>query len=165
VERFAARHHIPLTPSHPLCVLGSGAIDGHLVTLALPRTFMNDSGRAVAALLSGRAGTPATMVVVYDDMDLPLGRLRLRFGGHDGGHQGVRSIIAAVQSDQFCRLRLGIGRPVSGEEASEYVLAPVPSAERPAVDEMTAVAVDAIRRVILEGFEAAMNRYNQRPSE
>jgi peptidyl-tRNA hydrolase, PTH1 family len=164
VERFAARHHIPLAPSHPLCMFGAGAIDGRPVTLALPRTFMNDSGRAVAALLSGGAGTTATMVVVYDDMDLPLGRLRLRFGGQDGGHQGVRSIIAAVQSDQFCRLRLGIGRPAAGEEAAEYVLAPVPSAERPAVEDMTALAVDAIRGVILEGFETAMNRYNQRPS-
>ena len=121
---------------------------------------MNDSGRAVAALLSGLAGAPAATVVVYDDMDLPLGRLRLRRGGHDGGHQGVRSIIAALQSDQFCRLRLGIGRPAPGEGAADYVLAPVPAAERPAADEMTAQAVDAMQCVILEGFEIAMNRYN-----
>jgi len=165
VERFAARHKISLASSHSLFLSGAGSIDGHPVTLALPRTFMNDSGRAVAALLAERGVPPDSMVVVYDEMDLPLGRLRLRRGGRDGGHQGVRSILTAIATEQFCRLRLGIGRPSPGRDWADYVLETVPPAERPIVEEMTALAVDALQCVVLEGFESAMNRYNQRASE
>lgn len=162
--RFAARHKIPLHPAHQLFACGAGEIDGHPVALAIPRTFMNDSGRAVSALLADPARSVETMVVVYDEMDLPPGRLRLRRSGHDGGHQGVRSIIAALQSEQFCRLRLGIGRPLHSAESADYVLAAVPPVERPDIEQMLRLAVDALGCIVIEGFEAAMNRYNMQAS-
>lgn len=125
---------------------------------------MNDSGRAVSALLAARTRPLETMVVVYDEMDLPLGRLRLRRGGHDGGHQGVRSIITALQSGQFCRLRLGIGRPLRSADAADYVLATTPPVDQPMMEQMMQLAVDALHCIAVEGFETAMNRYNTQVS-
>lgn len=162
VELFAAQQRIPLKAFHELFFFGAGQIDAHPVAVAIPNTSMNESGRAVVALLATHAFLPASIVLVYDEIDLPVGHLRLRRRGRDAGHQGVRSVITAVQTDRFWRLKLGIGRPPAPQEAVDYVLSLVPPSERPAVEQMKRQAVEALRCLVVEGPETAMNRYNQR---
>ncbi len=164
VELFAAQQHIALKPSHPLFFSGAGRIDHHSVTIAIPRLYMNESGVAVSALLAECAVAPDVMIVVHDEMDLPLGELRVRWGGRDGGHRGVQSVIDAVGTQQFGRLKLGIGRPAAVGGAVDHVLDEVPAGDRPAVEAMKQQAVDALRCLVVDGYEAAMNRYNRRPA-
>ena len=114
VDRIAGDHAIELSRRQRRALIGEGVIDGHPVVVARPRTFVNRSGEAVAYLLTRYAATPDRLLVVYDDMDLPLGKLRLRPSGSAGGHNGIKSIIDAVGTREFPRLRIGIGRPARG---------------------------------------------------
>ena len=133
-------------------------IAGRAALLIKPSTFMNLSGRAVAPV-ARRHGIPAErIVVVYDDMDIPSGRLRVRPRGSAGGHRGVRSLIESLQSQEFPRIRIGIGRPA--DEAIDHVLSRFSREEVPVIEEAIARAGEAVETVITEGPEAAMNRFN-----
>jgi PTH1 family peptidyl-tRNA hydrolase len=162
VEACAVEFGISLKPANPLFAYGAGRMDDHPVALAIPTVFMNDSGRAVSALLSTHHLAPEEMVVIHDEMDLPVGRLRLKHHGRHGGHQGVRSIIDTLRTDRFYRMRLGIGRSPVSAEAADYVLSVVPREERLLVEQMTDRAIEAVRCIVLDGPETAMNRYNRR---
>jgi len=134
---------------------------GKKVVLAKPLTYMNRSGRAVRDLLQFYALQPEKMLVVYDDLDLPLGRLRLRSQGGSGGHRGMSSVISFVGGDQFARLRLGIGRPAAGEENGvDYVLTPFTAAQEKSILKTVELAADAAETFLARGLEAAMNKYN-----
>jgi PTH1 family peptidyl-tRNA hydrolase len=135
---------------------------GGAVTLLMPETFMNDSGRSVAMARRRLGTTPAEVLVVHDDLDLPAGAVRVRPRGSSGGHNGLKSIIVALGGEGFGRVRLGIGRPPGpqGEDVVRYVLERFVPAERPLVDEAVGRAADAVECVLAEGYEAAMNRYN-----
>lgn len=138
---------------------------GAEATLLRPLTFMNLSGEAVRPLLKSpgrRDGyTPAELILVYDDMDVPLGRLRLRLDGRPGGHRGVASVLAAVGSEGVARIRVGIGRPREGQDAAEYVLSEIPPREGPVWEASLARAADAVEEACGLGFEAAMARFNR----
>jgi PTH1 family peptidyl-tRNA hydrolase len=126
---------------------------------------MNRSGIAVAALLRLFSLGRENLLVVYDDLDLPSGRIRLRASGGSGGHKGMASIIALLQSEEIARLRLGIGRPDSSEESIsgseiDYVLSPFSPAEEKIVLEAVLKAADAVEVFLTRGLEEAMNRYN-----
>lgn len=139
-----------------------GTIGSVAVVVARPTTYMNLSGRA-GLHLTRHFGVPVEdVVVVHDDSDLPLGRLRIRRGGSSGGHNGVRSLIASWQTPDFIRVRVGIGRPPPGVDLADYDLSPFEPEEEPLVAEMTERAADAVVAVLEEGLEAAMNRYNRR---
>ena len=143
-------------------MLGQGYRDGAPVVLAKPRTFMNLSGESVAYLMARFGGRPADLVVVYDEMALPLGRIRLRARGSDAGHNGMKDIIRNVHTIDFPRLRIGIGGPgMSG--SVEHVLGRFSDEEKPAVDAAIARAADAVECLITEGIDIAMNRYNTDP--
>ncbi|HOB29633.1 MAG TPA: aminoacyl-tRNA hydrolase [Bacillota bacterium] len=129
------------------------------VLLAQPLTFMNRSGRAVAELLQRYHLDPGQLVIIYDDLDLPPGRIRLRYGGGSGGHRGVQSIIDTIETADFLRLRIGIGKPLSGE-ASAYVLEIPPFKEQKLLDRAVERAVEALNLLLERGPEAAMNRFN-----
>jgi PTH1 family peptidyl-tRNA hydrolase len=118
---------------------------------------MNESGGAVLHVLDTHHVRPESMVVVYDDLDLPVGTLRIRERGSDGGHRGVRSIIAALGTKDFWRLKIGIGRPARAADAAEYVLA-----KASMIDLVKDDVLDAIKCLVVEGPRIAMNRYNQR---
>lgn len=139
----------------------SVTLDGNLMVLAKPSTFMNTSGPAVRRLMAAHGLQPSQLLIVCDDLDLPLGRLRLRRAGSAGGHHGLESIIANLQTSDFPRLRIGVGRPESREEVIDYVLHDFSAAERPLVDRVLGEAARAVESVVLEGLEAAMNRWNQ----
>ena len=142
-------------------------IGGRTVNLARPRSFMNVSGPPVAAELRRLHLPPARLLVVYDELDLPAGQLRIRFSGGHGGHNGMRSVIGALGSNDFARIRLGIGRPYDGEtpvydpeRVAAWVLSPPPAAGRRMLEELVAQAADAIELAVTEGVEQAMNRFN-----
>jgi peptidyl-tRNA hydrolase, PTH1 family len=164
VEFFAARYHIALgKQAHPLFLYGTGEVEQHPVAVSIPRTYMNESGRAVSALLAIHPVPTERMVVIHDDMDLPEGQVRFRRGGSDGGHRGVRSVIYEVGTDQFWRFKLGIGRPAQSHHAADYVLAM--GQLKPAEDPFWTKVLDALRCFVAEGPETAMNRYNTQTSE
>ena len=142
-------------------------LPGHALTLLRPLTFMNLSGEAVRPLLRRGGGGDGfaldEILLVYDDMDLPSGSLRVRAGGSGGGHRGVASVLAATGSTAVARVRVGIGRPVDGLDAAEYVLRRLPAAEQPAWRAAVERAADAVEVACVEGLEEAMDRFNRTP--
>ncbi len=164
VRRLAAVHGIPLERREKRALLGKGTLCGQPVLLALPQTFMNDSGSSVAPLVRFYHIDLPRLLVVYDDLDLPLGALRLRPAGGSGGHKGMRSIIQHLGSEAFPRLRIGIGRPPGRMDPADYVLQDFGPAEKPILEETLERAVAAIETWLSEGIEKAMDRYNPRPS-
>jgi PTH1 family peptidyl-tRNA hydrolase len=166
VERLAERHAIALRAERRLeGRVGEGTIRGVRAALLLPLTYMNRSGRAVAAALEERPldEVGADLLVVYDDLDLPFGRLRIRPGGGAGGHRGLADVQAQLGRSDFPRLRFGIGRPAEGLDGVDHVLAPFDPAEAEALAPRLALAVEAVEAVLYEGVAAAMNRFNRDP--
>ena len=122
---------------------------------------MNRSGPVVAALISDLELDLSDVLVVHDDLDLAVGRLRMKSRGGAGGHNGVLSMIDALGSDRFARVKIGVGRPPAGEEAADYVLAAVPPGERSILDETVQRAAQAVECWIADGIMTSMNRFNQ----
>jgi len=147
---------------------GIGNIAGSRVVLARPQTYMNASGESVNALLRKLNIPPSDLIVIHDDLDLPTGKVRLRFGGSSGGHKGIDSIIARIGLRDFYRVRVGIGRPdiVEGTAADKeeaivaYVLTDFSSEEKKNIDEAIPGVSAAIVCLLAEGLTAAMNKYN-----
>jgi PTH1 family peptidyl-tRNA hydrolase len=133
------------------------------VILAKPQTFMNGSGKSVSRLSRAHGISPDRILVVYDDLDLPLGRLRLRAEGSSGGHRGLRSIIEALGTQQFARVRVGIDRPPGHMDPVDYVLEPFDAQQRPLLDDAVARAADAVECWLTEGIVTAMDRFNRPP--
>lgn len=168
LDRTAARWSIQLTATVPAGLparWGRGRLGSTEVALAAPLAWMNQTGPAVKALLEEWALTPQDLIVVHDDLDLDLGRLRIRGGGGAGGHNGIFSILTALDTNEFCRLKIGIGRPAPGEEAADYVLAPFTPEEAAVLDEVLDQAVRALESLVTEGVAMAMNRFNVRPRD
>jgi PTH1 family peptidyl-tRNA hydrolase len=135
-------------------------IDRAEVLLMKPETYMNRSGDAVAAACEFYAIAPDRVIVAYDDVDLPFGRLRLRRGGRSAGHRGIESIAASSVGSDFLRVRLGIGRPASAEALASFVLSPVPDGQKTALAELVARAADATGAIISLGLDGAMQEFN-----
>ena len=125
-----------------------------------PQTYMNRSGESVAEACRGLNLPPARLVVVYDDVDLPLGRIRVRREGGSGGHRGVQSIITQAGASAFPRVRIGVGRPPHEVAVDEYVLAPFATAEQDAVQEAIRRASEAVCAIVTHGVDSAMQRFN-----
>jgi PTH1 family peptidyl-tRNA hydrolase len=136
------------------------AVDDQLLLLVEPHTFMNRSGEAVERILAHYRLAPAQCLIVYDEMDLPLGTLRLRERGSAGTHNGMRSVVASLHTDQVPRLRLGIGQAVPGA-AHDHVLGTFATSEQPAVEALLARAAAAAKDWAILGAANAMNRYNK----
>ena len=152
-----------------LASVAGGMLGGQDIVLAKPRTFVNNSGQAVSALLKRYHVNPQQLLVVYDDLDLPVGAVRIRERGSHGGQNGMKSIVAAIGSADFPRIRIGIGRPsVDGRPTydpdviARYVLANPPSSERVALDEAITQAAEAAEVAVKEGIPAAMAAHNRR---
>lgn len=134
IEALGEAHQIPLQHHLPIAVYGEGAVGVRRVVLAKPLTYMNASGKAVIGLCEHFAVVPRDVIVVHDDLDLPLGRVKLKTQGGDAGHYGVRSVIEHLGTGEFTRIRVGIGRPTSKEEVVLFVLSPFTPDELPLVD-------------------------------
>ena len=151
---------IPLTKKTLDSVWGQGRVGGEAVILAQPTTYMNLSGRAVALLLSYFKLTPENLVVIHDDLDVPLWRLKIVERGGPGGHRGILSIIEQLQTEEFIRVKLGIGRPPAEMPTENYVLSHFPAAEAENVAQLIERAAQAVDTLIREGLAAAQNRFH-----
>ncbi len=132
-------------------------IENQRVVLAKPQTYMNRSGKAVAPLLQRENADPARLVVVHDDLDIAVGRVRIKVGGGDGGHKGIRSIADSLRFRDFVRVRLGIGRPPEGTAAEEFVLTAFSPEEKATAKALTLAGAQAVRLLVVLGVEDAQN--------
>jgi peptidyl-tRNA hydrolase, PTH1 family len=142
-----------------------GSVDDLDLVIARPSTFMNLSGRAGRHLTAKLGTSPEDAIVVHDDLDLPLGRLRLRRGGSAGGQRGVRHLIDSWQTQDFMRVRIGIGRPPPGLDPVDYVLQPFDPDERERLPAIVGRAADSVVAIVREGLEPAMNQFNRAPDD
>ena len=164
IERAAARWSIRLSP-RGTAQRGSGRLGGEFIELAGLLDWMNVSGPPLKGLLREFTLTSSDLIVVHDDLDLEPGRLRIKFGGGHGGHNGIKSIIEALETPQFVRLKIGIGRPAPGQDTADYVLEPVTKSEIAVFELCLERAVDALECLIHRGPEVAMNQFNVRERE
>lgn len=162
-SRLAKRARLEFSVKAAEARIAEGTIGSAKVAIARPQTFMNDSGRSVAKLLDRYRLEPTDLIVVYDDVDLPLGRVRIRPKGGPGTHNGVRSIVADV-GEGFPRVRCGVGpldpQAEIGGSLADFVLRPFDADERDAADAMIARAAEAVETLLRDGLEAAMQRTN-----
>lgn len=147
------------------CLSAKYNIDNHPVVSAMPLTFMNLSGFAVAALLKKYKISLENLLVVLDDIDLGFGRIKVKPSGSSAGHRGMQSIIECLKSEKFARLRIGIGQPYAGQEASQYVLSPFSKSEKEQLKQIMAEATACIRVWVNEGINRSMNIYNSTHKE
>jgi len=162
LDELAKSLHAEGTQDKYHALIGKTRIDSEETVLAKPQTYMNESGRAVGAILRGTYASVADLIVIHDELDLSLGSVRIKFGGGHGGHNGLRSIIEHVGSADFTRVRIGIGRPDPGADAADYVLSPFLAEERRSLPDIMVHAAEAVRAIIQEGPTRAMNIFNQR---
>lgn len=143
-------------------LVAEGRIGAEKVLLVKPLTYMNESGRALAPLLDWYKLAPEELIVVHDDMDIAVGTIRLRRKGSAGGHNGIKSLLAHIGSQEFSRVRIGIGRPLPGWTVVRHVLAPFSAEDGPKVHEAIAYLLPAVECIVTDGIDMAMNRYNPR---
>ncbi|MGH9210362.1 MAG: aminoacyl-tRNA hydrolase [Acidimicrobiales bacterium] len=163
VRLVAERHGGSLRRSRERAEVAEVRIASRRVALAVPQTYMNLSGEAVALLVRRHGiSDPRDLVVVHDELDLPLGRLKVKSGGGLAGHNGLRSIKAHLHSDEFLRVRIGVGKPSSPEAGADHVLRRPGKAERTELEIMVVEAADAVELIVSKGVDAAMNQFNSR---
>ena len=159
VERFARAHALDFARKRFNAQIAEGTLGEQRILLCKPQTFMNSSGEAAGKLFAFYKVAPHDLLVVYDDLDLPLGKMRIRSRGSSGGHHGMESIIAHIGTSDYPRLRVGIGRPDPDADI-DHVLGNFDDDERTVMDETFARAVDAIDVWLSDGITVAMNRFN-----
>jgi len=162
VEELANRHGIRIAKRDGQSLTGAGRIGDANVVLIKPQTFMNLSGIGVQEILKYRSLTNRNLIVVHDELDLPLSELRIRENGSAAGHNGVKSIIAALKTDVFIRVRVGVRPEFPVRDAAEYVLAPFARALKEDVREIVSYTADAVECIVAEGASRAMTKFNRR---
>ena len=160
VELLAKRHALTLTRAHRTTRLAEGEIEGYRMALARPRTYVNRTGEAVRYLLARYRVTRERLLIISDDLALPPGRIRLRARGTAGGHNGIRSVIETLGTEEFARLRIGVGQPPPGADQIGYLLGEMEPGQRRQVEEAVDRAADAVACVLTDGITEAMNRFN-----
>ena len=162
LDEVALRAGVEISQQKHQALIGRGRLDSYEAVLVKPQTYMNESGRAVAAVLRETYCSPSDLVVLHDELDLPLGVIRVKNGGGHGGHNGLRSIIEQIGTPDFARVRIGIGRPAPGMGAADFVLSPFSAEERSPAAEAIARAAEAVAAILSQGTAAAMNLFNQK---
>src|SRR5947208_12027538 len=162
VDRLAEMHGIRVTRKESKALAGIGEIAGKPVMLAKPQTYMNLSGTSVAPLMEKHGIGLTDLIVVWDELNLPWGSLKIMQQGSAGGHNGAISVISSLGTKEFLRVRLGIhpGRPIPS--GMEYLLAPVKRSQRKELEELVGLAADSVVSIIAEGAEMAMTKFNRR---
>ena len=163
IDRLAEQENIVVLEKKHKAIIGKGVIAGEKCILAKPQTFMNLSGESVRALLDYyKADETADLIVISDDISLDVGQLRIRKKGSAGGHNGLKSIIAHLGHDVFMRVKMGVGEKPKGWDLADYVLGHFSPQEREVMEEAVERAADAIRMMIAEDADAAMNDFNRK---
>ena len=162
VERLAARHAIRMTRKECQALLGQGTIGGKPVLLAKPQTFMNLSGVAVKPLMEKNEIAPSELILVYDELDLPWGTLRIRPKGSAAGHNGAKDVIEKLGTQEFPRVRLGVHPGHRLTSGADYLLSRFSRQQNETLDEFIDLAADVTESIIAEGAEKSMTRFNRR---
>ena len=162
LDELARELAVSITQEKHSSLIGRGRVASEEAILAKPQTYMNESGRAVAAILRNTYVSPSELIVLHDELDLPLGSVRVKAGGGHGGHNGLRSLVEHLGSAEFLRVRIGIGRPAPGRDPADYVLSPFSAEERELAAEACKKAAEAVKAIVTEGPVKAMNLFNQR---
>jgi PTH1 family peptidyl-tRNA hydrolase len=172
VDRIAQVCDVAVTNFRGRAMTGKAKLAGHDVLLVKPATFMNLSGISVAALMEELELDVEDVIVLYDELDFPLGRLQIKERGSANGHNGVKSISAELGTEEWTRVRIGVGKPALDESGTirssggkDYLLAPMRKSELVAMDEVLDLAVRAVEAVLTKGVNAAMNEFNARGKE
>ena len=162
VDQLAQEHSIRVTQRDCDARVGSGVVRGKRVALAKPQTFMNESGRSVKGLLGRYELQADRLVVVYDELDLPWGSLRIKPKGSAAGHNGMRSVIAHLGTQNFARVRVGVDRGSDGGRGAGFLLARPSRSQRQEMEEMAHRAAEAVETILAEGVEKSMAMFNRR---
>jgi len=162
ITRIADDYNIPLNSRKHKAICGTGIIEGEKVLLAQPLTYMNLSGECVRELVDYYKISLHELIVIYDDINLEVGQLRIRKKGSAGGQNGMKNIIQHLGSDDFPRIRIGVGDKPEGWDLADYVLSKFKEDEQPIIREALKNASDACRMIISSGIDAAMNKYNKK---
>jgi peptidyl-tRNA hydrolase, PTH1 family len=162
VDRLAARHGIRLTRKECQALIGQGNIGGNTVLLAKPQTFMNLSGIAIKPLMQKNEVPPGGLILVYDELDLPWGSLRVKPGGSAAGHNGVTDVIARIGTQEFPRIRLGVHPGAALSSGKDYLLSRFTRQQIETLDAFIDLAADAAESIIAEGVEKSMTKFNRR---
>jgi len=166
VEILADRFNIPTDFVKHKAMCGKGIIDGNKVILAKPTTYMNLSGESVRALVDYyKIDVSSELIVIYDDIDLDPGVLRIRKSGSAGGHNGMKNIIQHLGTNEFTRVRVGVGAKPKGYDLADYVLGHFTKDEREVIDKSLKNAAESVCLIINEGADKAMNKYNKSVSQ
>jgi peptidyl-tRNA hydrolase, PTH1 family len=166
LDELARVHQIPLGRRGLKSVYGRGRIGRSEVVLAKPQTYMNLSGEAVQRLLHFFKIPPQDLIVLHDDLDLPWGKIRIRIGGSSGGHRGILAIHQAIGSEEFVRLKIGIGRPPTpGPDPADYVLEPLTETGKEELQEILQLGAEAVEVLLARGPLEAMNRFHKEKKE
>lgn len=163
IEILAARAHSPLRSGRDRALVAETRIKDVPIVLAVPTTWMNESGEAVGALVRRwKVDDPARIIIVHDELDLEPGTVRIKSGGGLAGHNGLKSVSQHLRTDDYVRVRIGVGKPRSREQGADHVLSRVPAAERRVLDVAVESAADAVEAIISRSLETAMQEYNGR---
>ncbi len=160
LDHFASIHNISIKKIKHKAILGEGLIGQEKIVLAKPQTYMNLSGESVYELMNWYKEDSSRLIVVYDDADLDVGRIRIRPEGSSGTHNGMKSIIYILETDKFPRIRIGIGRQPNCMDLADYVLGRFSDDEIPLMAETIKNAASAVEEIVKNGINPAMNRYN-----
>lgn len=161
ITRIADDYNIPLGTRKHKAICGSGYIEGIKVVLVQPQTYMNLSGESVREVLDFYKATTNDLIVIYDDISLDVGKLRLRSKGSAGGHNGIKSIIAHIGTQEFPRIKVGVGDKPTGYDLADYVLSRFTDDEQAILREAIKRSSQAVKTIIADGMESAMNIYNK----
>ena len=163
VDALAEKYNISITEKKHKALCGSGVIEGVKVILAKPQTYMNLSGESLAEIVNFYKLDPESeMLIIFDDISLAPGNIRVRKKGSAGGHNGIKSIISSVGTSNFMRIKVGGGEKPQGWDLADHVLGRFSSGDRKLVDEAIEFAADAVEKIITDGPDAAMNEYNRK---
>lgn len=160
VDYLAQKNGIKINKLKYKALIGEGKIAGENVVLAKPQTYMNLSGRSVKDIFEQSCVSTEKLIIIYDDMDLDLGKIRIRVRGSSGTHNGMKSVIYQLQTEEFPRIRIGIGACPAGIDAADYVLNPFSGEEQKIMGEVIRTIEEAVETIIRDGVSAAMNMYN-----
>ena len=161
LDELATRYSASFKRHKSGCLVAESRIGGSRVALARPTSYMNESGRPVRALMAWYKVRPDRLIVLHDEMDVPFGEIRIKQGGGTAGHNGLNSIVDHLGTKDFCRVRIGVGRP-RGRDAVDHVLAGFSGAQRKELPLLIDSAADAAERIVEDGIERAMNEINTR---
>ena len=160
VELLALRHKIKMSKVKFKGLYGEGVISGKKVLLVMPQTYMNLSGESVRDIISWYKIPVGNIIIIYDDIDLPVGKIRVRPKGSAGTHNGMKSVIYQIMSDEFPRVRIGIDKPPEGWDLADYVLSKFSKEEKDKISQAVVNAADAVEAIIGQGINQAMNKFN-----